>query len=117
MTLEEAELWKRAVPYVIWANFAYERQTNTALASMTDLIPMMLSYCHMPLTPYYEQILSMREKVPVRTRFGLCMDSDGKLFQYSDSSQAYEIIEQYLLMEYNGLTASDDYLPELFRVP
>ena len=116
MDFEETELWKRAVPYVIWCNYACEGHKNTPFCSMTDLIPMILSYINMPLTPYYSQILTIREAIPVRTRFGILMDREGNIYAYDESDNQSKQLTQYYYMEYNGITAMDDYLPELFQI-
>ncbi len=39
MSFIEAELWKRAVPFVIWSNFEYDYEEKTIYCSMTDLVP------------------------------------------------------------------------------
>ena len=116
MSFEETELWKRAVPFVIWTNFDYENPDCTVLCSMTDLVPIMLSYTKMPLTPYYSQILAARSAVPVRTRFGINMDTEGNVFENDVEDSTNDELTQYYFMEYNGITASDDYCPNLFQI-
>lgn len=118
MSSEEAEVWQRAVPYVIWANYDLDPPAEEqALLSMTDLVPRLLAYAHMPLTPYYQQILKVRDSLPVRLQNGLCMDNAGVVRSYIAEDPLFDEYTQYLYMEYNGITASEDYLAECFLIP
>lgn len=116
MSFIEEELWKRAVPFVIWCNFEYEHKEETMYCSMTDLVPMLLSSAKMPLTPYYNELLAVRSSLPVRTRFGIFMDKEGNIFEYDREKSTNDRLTQYYYMEYNGITASDDYCSVLFKV-
>ncbi len=117
MSPDEAELMKRAVPFAVWSNFGCALPDNMVYSSMTDLIPQILSYSNLPLTPFYQQILDLHETVPVRTRYGICLDAEGNVFHYDENAPLDDPLKQYFFMEYNGLTAREDYLPELFRIP
>ncbi len=116
MSFEETELWKRAVPFVIWCNFDFERPDGPLYCSMTDLVPMILSCTDMPLTPYYRQILTVMETLPVRTRFGIVMDAEGHVYAYDDTLAPDEQLTMYFYMEYNEITAADDYRAELIQI-
>ena len=116
MSFTEAELWKRAVPFVIWCNFEYEHKEQPVYCSMTDLLPLLLSFTGMPLTPYYSEILAVHSTLPVRTRFGIFMNKEGNVFDNNEHNNTNDRLTQYYYMEYNGITAADDYLSELFQV-
>ncbi len=77
---------------------------------------MILSFAGMPLTPYYSEILTVHKTLPVRTRFGIFMDEEGNVFEYNESANPNEQLTQYYYMEYNGITAADDYLFKLFQI-
>ena len=117
MTSDETEVWQRAVPFVIWTNFNNQTPEDTIFASMTDLVPMMLEVAGLPLTPFYQQVLNVHESIPVRTPYGICMDSDGTIQHFNESVFLNEDMRQYFFMEYNELHLGEDYIPELFQVP
>lgn len=111
----EAVILARATPYVIWANFPLDT-TVGGDASMVDLVPMVLEQAGLPLTPYYESILTLREQYPIRTSDGVTMDRDGNVGKYTSGSPGSELLTQYYYMEYNGLTAGNGFMPELFSI-
>lgn len=117
MTQDEEELWRHAVPYVIWANYEYNAEEISQYASMTDLIPMLLASSSMPVTPFYQQILNVHKSLPVRTSFGLCMDPNGNIMHFDDSDYLNDELRQYYYMEYNELLTGEDYNAQLFRIP
>ena len=117
MTPEEMELWQRAVPFVVWANFDYNMDGISEYASMTDLIPMMLSSAEMPLTPFYRQVLNVNQAFPVRTSSGLYMDVKGTIAHFDNEDYSNDEIKQYFFMEYNELCCGKDYIPNLFQIP
>lgn len=112
---EEAAVAAKATPYVIWANFPLDTATGGE-ASLVDLVPMVLQQAGLPLTPYYETILELHEELPIRTGDGITVDREGTVAAYTYGSPAFERLTQYYHMEYNGLVAGDDLIPELFRV-
>lgn len=115
MTVEESEIAKRVVPYVIWANYDAEFPSYTEYASMVDLAPMVLETAGLPLTAYYQYILNLHDIVPVRTSTGIYMDRDGLVGTYDSNSDYYELLTQYYYMEYNALSAGDEYRRDLFE--
>ena len=117
MSAEETELWQRAVPYIVWANFDYRKDELTKYTGMTDLVPMMLAAADMPMTPFYQQIIDLHRTLPVRTPYGICLDSEGNIVHYENGVFPEEALRQYLFMEYNELMQGEEYKPELFRIP
>lgn len=109
----EAAVVAKATPYVIWANFPLD-VSDGGDASLVDLVPMMLRQAGLPLTPYYEAILELREQYPIHTGDGVTVDRDGNVGKYTYGDPGSELLTQYYYMEYNGLVAGDDFLPELF---
>lgn len=112
---EEAAILARATPYAIWANFPLDTAKGGD-ARMVDLVPMVLEQAGLPLTPYYETILDLHEAIPVRTSDGVTMDRDGNVGKYTYGSPGSELLTQYFYMEYNGLTAGNDFMPDLFSI-
>ena len=112
---EEAAIAAKATPYAIWANFPLDI-SGGGDASLVDLVPMVLEQAGLPLTPYYEAILELREQYPIRTGDGVTVDPDGKIRNYTYGGSDFELLTRYYCMEYNGLMAGDDFISELFSV-
>ena len=109
----EAAVAAQTTPYVIWANFPVDGSAGGD-ASLVDLVPMVLEQADLPLTAYYETILALHEELPIRTSDGIAMDWVGNVAAYTYGDQRYDLLTRYYFMEYNGLVAGDDFMPELF---
>ena len=116
-TSDESELRKRAVPFMIWSNFDSDFPRETTFSSMTDLVPLLLSYAKMPMTPFYQQILNLHEMLPVRTGFGVYLEPHSEFPCYTLTEEMYDSLTQYSFMEYNELSNKADYMPDLFMIP
>lgn len=110
----EREIAQRTVPFMLWSNCGTLFAQDTEYVSMTDLVPLLLSSAGMPLTPYYQEILNLRELLPVRTANGFYMDLRGNTGAYDKDSPYYDVLSQYYYMEYNGISCGDDYIGKLF---
>ena len=108
----EAEILARSTPYVIWANFPLTGEDGDA--SLADLVPMVLEQAGLPMTPYYETILALREAFPVRTADGVTVDRAGNIRAYDPGTPEFSLLTQYYYMEYNGLAGGAGYIPALF---
>lgn len=111
----EAELNMRLVPYVIWANYDAPFPEQPEYASTVDLGPMLLEMAGIPLSDYYETILSLRRDFPLRSGAGMFLRSDGEICDYDLDDPAQEPLRQYFYKEYNSLKAGKDYRAELFQ--
>lgn len=112
----EAAVAAKATPYVIWANFPLDAMPGGD-ASMVDLVPMVLRHAGLPLTPYYDTILSLHEELPIRTSDGIAVDRDGNVAAYTYGGQGFDLLTRYYFIEFNGLTAGSDFIAELFECP
>ena len=63
----------------------------------------------MPLTGYYQEIIELSEKIPVRTSTGHYMDNRGMIGEVIPESEYYDLIQNYYYLEYNNLLRSEDY--------
>ncbi len=117
MTLLEQEIAKRTVPYMIWANYDLKSTDvgDIDYVNLTDLSSVVLAKGGFPLTAYQKSILNLRNYVPVRTGNGVLMCSNGTIDNYAESSQYYELINQYLYLEYSNLTGKE-YDSSLFEL-
>lgn len=96
------ELARSLVPYVIWTNYKEIPERCGGIASMEDLMPMMLDVAGLPISPYYNAILELHESVPLRNGNGKYVDANGKEGQYSADSEYYDLMNRYFYLEYNS---------------
>lgn len=116
-SVEEQDLLMKCVPFAIWANYPVSFPEESIETSMTDLLPLLLSYAGMPETPFYQSVLDVHKRFPVRTSNGTVLDAAGTISQYDENDPRYELIRNYYNMEYNLLTDSEDYLDALTELP
>lgn len=109
----EAAVAAQATPYVIWANFPVDGSAGGD-ASLVDLVPMVLEQADLPLTAYYETILALHEELPIRTSDNITVSREGIWEAETYGGPRAALLNQYYYMEYNGLVAGDDFMPELF---
>lgn len=98
----DQDLVESLVPYVIWSNYKEVPDQYGNLASMEDLVPMMLDVAGLPLSTYYSFILELRKSVPLRNGKGAYVDANGKEGRYSADSEYYDLMNKYFYMEYNS---------------
>ena len=112
----EADFARRSVPFVIWSNFDLALPADLDEASMVDLMPLILRGSGLPLTTYYESILSLHDLAPLRLYNGMYIDRSGAVGEYAPDSPCYEAMSNYYYMEYNALRRGNDYRKELFTL-
>lgn len=110
----EDSIAKRVVPYVIWSNFDADYSLYTEYVSMVDLMPFVVYAAGLPMTAFYQTILDLHERMPIRTSDGLCVGKDGAAGIYDGEDAYYELLKQYYFMEYHSLIGGSDYRAELF---
>lgn len=111
---EEEALQRRIVPFAIWANFEADFSDIPEWISMTDLVPTLLHTAGIPLSSYYQKLLSLQKLVPVRNGSGIMLDSNGNVFEFDKGCEYYEHINEVFCMEYNALIGGADYRKDLF---
>lgn len=103
------------VPYVLWSNYYDMPKEYGGLASVEDLIPMVMESCGLYVSPYYEKLLEIRKAVPYRTKTGMYVDIEGNTeTAFSKDSEYYELLNEYYFMEYNGLNDAKSLNETLF---
>ncbi len=105
----------RSTPYVIWSNFDMGEKTVPQTISMPFLVPSVLNFADIPLSVYYEQLLSLRDKAPVVTAFGLYQTTDGKVHKYTDETAEREDIDIYFDMVYNNVSDDANRIRSIFE--
>ncbi len=110
----QSQLDRRVIPYVIWSNYGADLSACPEFTNTFGLVPEVLRAAGLPLTSFYRAILEMKEEYPVLVSNGLFMSADGTVGAYDPADPAFRSISEYLYMEYNAMTAGDDYREELF---
>ena len=108
------QLDKRVIPYVIWSNYGADLSACPEYTNTFGLMPEVLRAAGLPLTPFYRAVLDMKREFPVFISSGLVMGADGSISSYDPADPAYRSVTEYLYMEYNAMTAQEDYREELF---
>lgn len=96
------DIYFRATPFMIWANFPIEEKENVFL-SLNELGPLLLDTAGVQMIPYYQYVLQLSREVPVLTSYGRYMAADGNIFSYTDDTEYSTNIQKYFFLEYNNL--------------
>ncbi len=106
----EKNLRKYIVPYVIWANYEVDWKEYGDMSA--NYLPAVMMECAgLPLPPFYQYLMELKEEYPVLTRRG-CLGRDGQLADIADLWDE-EPIYQYRMLQYNQLYEKD-YMEEIF---
>ena len=116
---EELEVISRSTPFIIWANAAFgplpEQEDRTL--TCTDLVPTVLDLAGLPLSPYYRELLSLRDAVPCRLSTGLYRTAEGRFGVFEPGDPLFEALTPYYYMEYNNITGGKGRYQTLFAPP
>lgn len=111
-TNEEIEVRQRSVPFVIWSNYGIESE-NLGTISMVYVVPILLEKAKIILSPYYQYLLDLKNKIPILTSYGVYLDNDFEHFEYDSSSQYSEQIAGYQFLEYNRVFDTRNHIDEI----
>lgn len=99
--IDEENLLKYKVPYVIWSNFDIEEQTDGE-TSANYLAMDVLENCDLPLPALQSSLTGLRKEYPVISAAGV-READGTLTTVKQCGEAlndYRSLEYYLLFDY-----------------
>ncbi len=104
---DELELLRRKVPLLIWANYDLPQKELDTM-SMNMVIPTLLETAGIPLSPYYNYLLQLKENTPILTSYGKYYDREGRMYAYdSDTGVPYEkIVDDYFYLEYQNIATN-----------
>ncbi|MBQ7736480.1 MAG: hypothetical protein IJT62_01435 [Oscillospiraceae bacterium] len=105
---------QRVIPYVIWSNYGADLSACPEFTNTFGLVPEVLRAAGLPLSAYFRALLDMKEEYPVFVSNGLVMDAEGNILSYDPADPAFDSLTEYLYMEYNAITAGEDYREDLF---
>ncbi len=105
---------KYVTPYIIWANYDIEEETDGRI-SANYLGAKLLESAGVPLTGYQNFLLAASEELPVINALGY-VDAEGGYFDAAElmSGDAQEAAEQYAVLQYADLFGKIDGLDGFF---
>lgn len=108
-TQDTAKMYQ--VPYVIWANYDIEEETQDMSANYLSSYLLKLSGNKM--TGYNKYLLNLMEKVPIIS--AICYQGDdGVLHANGEESDYTELIKQYQMIQYNNMFDTDNRVDDFF---
>ncbi len=101
----EDHLSRHITPFMIWSNYGNIEEKDVGLTSLNYLSSILLDSADMPLTPYDEFLLDMREDIPAMNG---CMyyTSDGVLHEKGDEEN--EWLDKYAVLQYGAVFDSEN---------
>ena len=115
-------LLQRSTPFVIWANYPLENAGQTSATDeynrmdMCMLAPTLVENAGLPLTPYYQYLLALKQVAPVVTAANDYMDADGVTHTYGENAELDAWVHGYFYLEYNNIGAKATSQQNLFQV-
>ncbi len=108
----ELQILERSTPFFIWANYPLE-QIDAAVSEtdplnrmdMVMLAPTIAQQAGLPLSPFYQYLLEMKQVTPVVTGANDYMRPDGTTARYGESAAHDAWAKGYLNLEYNNVGA------------
>lgn len=108
----ELQILERSTPFFIWANYPLE-QIDAAVSEtdplnrmdMVMLAPTIAQQAGLPLSPFYQYLLEMKQVTPVVTGANDYMRPDGTTARYGESAEHDAWAKGYLNLEYNNVGA------------
>ena len=100
----EKDLNLSATPFLIWSNQEFKSR-EYELFSLIYLIPVLLEEADVPLSPYYQYMLDMKDKAPILTQLNHYFDKAHNLYPYMENNEyTLDEIKKYFFMEYNNIS-------------
>ena len=72
---------------------------------LCDLAPTLVEQAGLPLSPFYQYLLAMKQDVAVQTAGNDYMASDGKTYTYGVNADNDAWMSGYFYLEYNNIGA------------
>ena len=108
----ELQILERSTPFFIWANYPLEHIDAAVSESdplnrmdMVMLAPTIAQQAGLPLSPFYQYLLEMKQVTPVVTGANDYMRPDGTTARYGESAGHDAWAKGYLNLEYNNVGA------------
>ncbi len=89
---------------------------GTDYAIVPLLAPTLVENAGLPLTPYYQYLLALKQVAPVVTAANDYMDADGVTHTYGENAELDAWVHGYFYLEYNNIGAKATSQQNLFQV-
>ena len=97
------ELNQRTVPFFVWANYDIEEE-NVEYTSLNFLSNYIYGAAGLELPAYNQFLQEVQEVVPAVSSYGYYSAEKGMLDKKENmSEEEKEIMDQYMLLQYNGM--------------
>lgn len=117
----EREIRQRATPFVLWTNYPTEYSVEIGNADGTlpvidlcALLPLTVEQAGLPLSPYYQYILAMRETCAAWDNLSGALTPDGSYSADGENDRIDTWLSGYHALSYNLLGPEDEFVAELF---
>ena len=110
-TTEDTANWY-STPYVIWANYDIKEKENENM-SCNYLSSYLLNMLGADVTGYNKYLLDLKKKLPVITSMFYKGD-DGRFYAINEKSKYSKVINDYSIVQYNGLFDQKNRLNKFF---
>ena len=107
LTDSQREMQMRSVPYVIWSNHLDLSADIPETISMNYLMPTVIDMADIQLSPFYDYMISIRDRIPVLSAYGIYMTEDGQIHRYEDITEKGNPAKIYLDLTYANMSKKD----------
>lgn len=105
---------KHQVPFMIWANYDIDEEENVHI-SANYLSPIMKTVIGLPMTGFDKYLMDMCKQLPVVN--AICYnDAEGKIYNPDDTSEYDGKLNEYSILQYNGLIDNKKRDEEFFEL-
>ena len=111
--IEWADL-RHQVPFMIWANYDIEERSDVRI-SANYIGPYLKSIIGLPMTGFDKYLMEMNKQLPVINAISFD-DNTGKTYSPDDVSEYDEKLEEYSIVQYNGLIDIKNRINEFYTL-
>ena len=109
---------KYCTMYILWANYDIKESTVDETSSLNFLSNLLLDKAGVPLSRYQQIVADVNDKVQAMNAFGYMLKSDGEWHEYSEKTEASEVLDMYHVAEYGYFSEKNQKaISELFELP
>ena len=110
----EAGSKRYLTPFMMWCNYDIKEESGIEL-SANYIAPYILDKLGAPLTAYDKYLLDLRKSLPVITA-NCYKDSEGVVYDPEESSKWDDKLNEYAILQYNGLVDLKHRQEDFFRL-
>ena len=109
---------KYCTNYILWANYDIKDNKLNETSSLNFLSNLLLDKAGVPLSRYQQIVSEVNDKVQAMNAFGYMLKSDGKWHEYSEKTEASDVLDKYHMVEYGYFSEKDqESISKLFELP